>query len=95
MTTGKGKQPTLRQQLRDKADDRLRVLMDEMINVAAKVVDGTSVDSRLLMQLASQPSSTKTLRHNLVTTLANDAEAELVKLWNDQQELDMGGKGGD
>ena len=95
MTTGKGKQPTLRQQIRDKAGDKLNDLLGEASNAVVSIVVGTSVDARLLMQLASQPSGGKTLRHNLVTMLANDAEVELVKLWNNQKLLDLGDEGED
>jgi len=62
-------------------------MIKQAIDAAKPIVKGTSVDAGLLMQLASQPQRSKTLHHQLVTKLANDAEAELEKLYNQQIEM--------
>ncbi len=89
MTTKKSKLPTLRQQLRDKASPQLAKLMAEMRMAATKVVEGSSIHPTDLMGICCK-TQVATLHDHLITVLANDAEAELVKLWNDQQKLELG-----
>ena len=83
---------TFRQRMRKDAEAGLDDLVVRVQAFAIKAVKGTSVDPALLMQLAGQPKQGKTLRHDLITKLANDKEAELEKLYNDQQKLDLGEK---
>jgi hypothetical protein len=68
-----GKQKlTFRQRLRKDAEAKL----DAMITTMGAA-----------MQLASQPVHGKTLRHDLVTKLANEAEAALEAIYNNQMDL--------
>lgn len=81
------KKVTLRQRLRNAAESKLQGLLEQATEAAAEICKGTSVDKHLLMQLASTPNGGKTLRNDLITKLANDAEAELEKLYNNQMAL--------
>ena len=83
----KSKKLTLRQRLRADADKKLEAMVEQACEKVATITEGTSVDFYRLMQLASQPSHSKTLRHDLITALANDAEAELERIYNDQMKL--------
>ena len=89
MSTKKSKLPTLRQQLRDKAEERLQELIIEALDAINRVSMPHAIGGPSLAKLISGGEQ-KTHRHMLVTHLANNAEAELVKLWNNQQELDIG-----
>jgi len=85
----KKKAMTLRQRLRADAEKKLEVL-ELAMRVAGKGVceeHDTGVDPALLMQLASQPDHTKTLRNQLITQLANEKEAALEKLYNNQMDM--------
>ncbi len=83
-----GKQKlSFRQQLRSDSEKQLDGLVEQAIEAGDRITKGTSVDTGRLLQLASQPNQGKTLRHDLVTVLANDKEAELQKLYNDQLAL--------
>ena len=83
------KKLTLRQRMRDAAEKKLDRLVDAMRAAGKHVCDEDKVglDPSLVMQLASQPEQGKTLRHQLITELANEAEAELEKIYNDQLNL--------
>ena len=83
----KSKKLTLRQRLRADAEKKLDGMVEQACERVAGVTEGTSVDFFRLMQLASQPQHSKTLKHDLVTALANDAEDELERIYNDQQKL--------
>ena len=85
----KNKALTLRQRLRADAEKKLNVLINSMLHAGERVVEesDTGIDPALLMQLTSQPQQGKTLRNRLVTQLANEKEAALEKLYNNQ--LDM------
>jgi len=90
------KKLTLRQRLRNDARAKLDGLIEQAQERVTEVVAGTSIHPALLMQLASQPKRGKTLQHNLVTALTNDAEDELEKLYNKQIALDLAtGEGND
>lgn len=81
------KKLTLRQRLRNAAGDKLDGMVEQALEAGDVITKGTSVDTPLLLQLASQPNGGKTLRNDLITRLANDAEAELEKIYNSQQPL--------
>lgn len=85
----KKKAMTLRQRLRADADKRLDALERAMISAAVRVCEenDTELNPALLMQLASQPKHGKTLRHQLITDLANEAEAKLEAIYNNQLPL--------
>ena len=89
MTTKKSKLPTLRQQLRDTADEQLQALIIEGTAAINRVSMPHAIGGPSLAKLIAGGEQ-KTHRHTLVTHLANNAEAELVKLWNNQQKLDIG-----
>lgn len=80
---------TLRQRLRADAEKKLDAMLATMKAAGERVCDehGMDINPALLMQLASQPTQGKTLRHDLVTAIANEKERALEKLYNDQ--LDM------
>lgn len=80
---------TLRQRLRADAEKKLDAMLASMKAAGGRVCDehGMDINPALLMQLASQPTQGKTLRHDLVTAIANEKERALEKLYNDQ--LDM------
>lgn len=85
----KNKALTLRQRLRADAEKKLNVLINSMLHAGERVVEehDTGIDPALLMQLTSQPKHGKTLRHQLITVLANEAEDALEKLYNSQMNL--------
>ena len=85
----KAKKLTFRQRLRADAAQKLDGLCEQAQERVTELVAGTSLDPALLMQLASSPGHTKTLRENLITRLANDKEAELEALYNRQQDLEL------
>jgi hypothetical protein len=80
---------TLRQRLREGAEKKLHLMVLAMEGAANSVLEKheSNIDPLLLMQLASQPNGGKTLRHDLVTALANEAEEELERLYNNQLDL--------
>lgn len=87
--TAKGNGMTLRQRLRADAEKKLETLHRAM-RVAGKTVcedHATNIDPALLMQLASNPEHSKTLRYTLITQLANEKEAALEKLYNNQMDM--------
>lgn len=83
---------TFRQRLRADAEKKLHLMVLAMEGAAERVTEehDSNIDTALLMQLASQPNGSKTLRHDLVTQLANEKEAELERIYNDQAKLDLG-----
>jgi len=83
------KKMTLRQQLRAQAEEKLKGLREQMNEAAVRVVDGVDIKPSDLMRLCLG-GQTKTVHEHLITELANQAEAELLNLWNNQQALDLG-----
>lgn len=81
----------MRQQLRVKAETELAEIKKEALRLVGKLCDDAGIDRGELVKAISVASH-KTADHFLVTQLANRYEAELVKLWNDQQELPIGGE---
>lgn len=87
MTKAK-KELSLRQQMRKQAELDLDALLDNVREAVSGVAPGYLGSVDLLKLLSS--SQTKTVRERVITKMANQAEAELVKLWNNQQKLDLG-----
>lgn len=79
---------TLRQQIREKAAERLDEITSELCRAADKVSKDTGLLTIDLMRLCSQ-TQTATLKHQCITTLANQIEAVILKTWNDQQDLPL------
>ena len=88
----KAKKLTLRQRLRQDAEKKLHLMVLAMEGAAERVIEehNSHIDTLRLMQLASQPNQGKTLRSDLITVLANEAEAEIEALYNKQQGLPLG-----
>lgn len=80
---------TLRQRLRLDAEKKLDAMVSNMGAAAVRVCEEheSEIDPALLMQLASQPTKGKTLRHTLITKLTNEKELVLEKLYNNQMDL--------
>lgn len=78
------KKLTLRQRMRQDAEPKLDSLVREAWKAVDAVAKDTPIPCALLMQLAASPGDHKTLRHKLVTMLANDAERELEALYSRQ-----------
>ena len=85
------KKMTLRQRLRADADNKLVNLLERSREAVEKVLEGTPLMATDIMHLASSTQN-KTLRNHMVSALANQAEDELERLYNNQQKLDLGGK---
>ena len=90
----KGKQPSLRQQLRANAEFTLAALIQEMRIAATKIVDGSPMLPNDLMAMCCK-NQTDTLHDKLITQLANEAEGELLKMWSNQTDLPLGDKNAD
>ena len=88
MTTKKAKKMTLRQQLRVQAAAKLNYIKGDVSDAIDMICKREQIEWTDLMK-ACGPGISKTAEHNLITQLANKAEVELVKLWNDQQELPL------
>lgn len=89
MSKKKTSTKTLRQQIREKAELRLDGLIEQVRDAVAKVLEDTTLDMDHVMGMCCK-TQTSTLREQLVTRLANEAEADLMKLWNDQTNLSFG-----
>ena len=88
MTEKNEKRLSMRQELRKAAEGRLVKIKVE----AGNAVDDIALREGLIWQdlvKAISDGSHKTAEHNLVTQLTNKAEADLLALWNDQQDLDL------
>ena len=82
---------TLRQQLRAQAADKLRELQRLVTTAVERAMDEADVElnSADVMRMCVN-SQTKTLHEQIITDLANQAEADLLKMWNNQQALPLG-----
>jgi hypothetical protein len=82
---------TLRQRLRADAEKKLDQILKDLDQAAARVLDqaGTDIATWDLLHIAGSKQN-KSLRAHLVTKLANEAEAELERLYNNQQKLALG-----
>ena len=89
MSKKKEKALTLRQRLRLDAEKKLHLMVLAMEGAAERVLEehDSHIDKMMLLQLTSQPNHGKTLRHDLVTQLTNEAEAELERIYNEQLDL--------
>lgn len=79
---------TLRKQLKEQAEILLSQMQADLQSSAITIVDatGSNIEARdLLKYVASDRNAS--LGKKLVSVLLVDAEAELLKVWNDQQEL--------
>jgi hypothetical protein len=83
------KKLTLRQRLRNDAEAQLDKLVAQAGDAVDQILAGTSLTAWDLMHLASS-NQNKSLRAHMVTQLANEKEAELERLYNKQQDLDLG-----
>ena len=89
-TKTKAKKMTFRQRLRTDAEERLDAMIVAMADNARVVCKArkTEINSYDVMQLLCA-SQTKSLRHRLITELANERMAELEAIYNRQQHLDL------
>ena len=86
----KAKKMTFRQRLRVEAGEILDGLCNIVSGLASEVVaEESKINSADVMRLLSG-GQTKSLRHRLITELANEKEAKLEALYNRQQQLPMG-----
>jgi len=90
MTTKKAKKMTFRQRLRATAEERL----SKMTNAtAARCMDvckesKTEINPYDVMRLAAGKRN-ESLHYRLVSELANEMEAELERIYNNQQDLPL------
>lgn len=82
---------SMRQQLREKATNELLTVKASAMREVAKIAKDSGIDVTELLKALASVNHSKTADHALITQLANRYEAELVKLWNDQQILAIGG----
>jgi hypothetical protein len=83
------KQLTMRQQLRVKAEAELVKIQKEALATMGELCKQEGLDRAELIKSITVASH-KTADHFLVTQLANRYEAELVALWNKQDDLPLG-----
>lgn len=84
---------TLRQRLRADAEKKLDRILKDLELAADRVLDqaGTGLATWDLLHLAGSKQN-KSLRAHMVTQLANEAEAAIERIYNNQQELSLGGQ---
>ncbi len=80
------KKLTLRQRLRADGEKQLDALLTKATKAVDDVLEGTPLVAADLMHLASATKN-KTLRSRMVGALANAAEAELERIYNNQLKL--------
>lgn len=92
----KAKKMTLRQRLRHDADEKIGELEQLVSKAVTDAVEGAGVELNPydVMRLCTG-GQTKSLRERVITELANQKEAELEKIYNDQQDLSFGTEPGD
>jgi len=78
----------LRQLLREKSGKNLDKLIDKMATAARDVANQSGIKPSELMKITIG-GRTDTLRTKLVTILANDLEADLLNMYNNQQDLPL------
>jgi len=88
MTKKTEKPLTMRQQLRLQASKALGEIKAEALAALKTISDREQIDRSELVKAISVASH-QTADHFLVTQLANRYEAELVALWNKQQDLPL------
>lgn len=77
---------TLRTELKKQAGKQLAEMQAEIVKTADAVTTGSSLSSFDLMKSACSGRSA-TVEKKMISLLVSDAEAEILKQWNDQQEL--------
>ena len=80
------KQLTMRQQLREKAEEDLANILLGTLRCLDEIAEKEGIDRQDLVKAVSMGSH-KTAEHALVTQLANRYEADVLRMWNDQQAL--------
>jgi uncharacterized protein with PIN domain len=79
---------TFRQRLRVAAGEKLESLREQATVAVIQVTKDHAINALDLMRLATQ-SQNKSLHYRLVNELVKEKEAELEKIWNDQQKLPL------
>jgi hypothetical protein len=85
------KQMTLRQHLRAEAQTKLAEI-EKLVRIGVERAleeAGVELNPADVMRLCLG-GQTKTVKEQLITDLANSAEAELLRIWNNQQDLPLG-----
>jgi hypothetical protein len=83
------KKQTLRQKLRRDAEAKLLGLMEQTRDSVSEIANGAGLSGPDLIRVCATGYN-KTLRDQLVSLLANQAEAELMRIYNNQQGLPLG-----
>lgn len=85
------KKATLRQQLRAQAEEKLAHIQGLVVVGVERALEeaGVELNPSDVMRLCLG-GQTKTVHEQLITDLANQAEADLLTLWNNQQALPLG-----
>lgn len=81
------KKPTLRQQLREQAESELEILRNKVVDTVAKMMPHYLATQDLLTLASSKRN--QSLKNKLVSKIANEKEAELLRLYNKQSELPL------
>lgn len=83
----KARKMNLRQRLRSAADDKLTMIEQKVLESCRDAVaQHSQINPYEVMRLCCTGPQ-KSLRAKLITDMANEAEAELERLWNNQQKL--------
>lgn len=90
MTKAKEKKLSMRQQLRVKAMANLVDLKKEAYATLDELCKQEGIDRGEFIKALSVGHH-KTAEHIIVTQLANKYEADVLKMWNNQQMLPIGG----
>ena len=93
-TKTKAKKMTFRQRLRTDAEERLDAIIKASYDAIDKVKGNHHIATMAIMRLCSG-GQTKSLRHRLITSLADEQMAELEEIYNRQQQLPMGDENAD
>jgi hypothetical protein len=94
MAKAKEKALSMRQQMRNKSESQLNHLSEVAYNAVNAAIGPQPFSPVELMRLCVG-GQTKTLRDRLIGKLADKAEAEVMALWNNQQDLSFGSKEND
>lgn len=82
------KEKTLRQQMRESASSELDGLVEKATFALEAEAKGSPVSASDLARLIIG-GQTKTLRDKMIGQIADVAERDLVKMWNNQQKLNL------
>jgi hypothetical protein len=90
------KKMTLRQQLRAQAEEKLETVQKLVLTGVQRALEEADVElNKFDVMRLCIGGQTKTVHEQLVTDLANQAEAKLLEIWNNQQQLPLGESNGD